>query len=181
VSLPTRVTSAAAAFALTAALGVSTAAGALSPAGQNAARPVWVEPVPGLAGRVVEDFDAPLLRWQPGHRGIDFAVAPEELISSPAAGSVHFVGRVVNRPILTIVDSAGQLASFEPVCSNLSVGEAVSAGSVIGWHCEADLSYEPHCPVECVHFSARRDGNYLSPLHLIFGLAPSRLWPPPPI
>jgi hypothetical protein len=137
--------------------------------------------VPDIAGRVVEDYDAPLTRWGAGHRGIDFAVAPEELISSPAAGSVHFVGRVVNRPILTIVDSAGQLASFEPVCSNLSVGEAVSAGSVIGWHCEADLSYEPHCPVECVHFSARRDGNYLSPLHLIFGLAPSRLWPPPPI
>jgi hypothetical protein len=181
VSLPTQVTSAAAAIALACVLGVSTAAGGLSGAAQNPGRPAWVEPVPGLVGRVLEDYDAPLMRWGAGHRGIDFAVAPEELISSPAAGSVHFVGRVVNRPILTIVDSAGQLASFEPVCSNLGLGEVVSAGSVIGWHCEAHLSYDSHCEVECVHFSARRDGNYLSPLHLIFGLAPSRLWPPPPI
>jgi hypothetical protein len=160
-------------------LSVSTAAGGLSGGRQSAAQPAWVEPVPGLADRVVADYDAPLSRWGPGHRGIDFAVSREELISSPVAGSVHFVGRVVNRPILTIVDSAGQLASFEPVCSNLNAGEVVRAGSVIGWHCEADLSYDPHCAVECVHFSTRRDGNYLSPLHLIFGLEPSRLWPLP--
>jgi hypothetical protein len=179
VSLPTQVTSAAAALALAIVLGVSTGAGGLGGDGPNVARPNWVEPVPGLPGRLVEDYDAPLTRWGAGHRGIDFAVMPEELISSPTAGSVHFVGRVVNRRILTIIDSAGQLASFEPVCSNLSIGEVVSAGSVIGWHCEADLSYDSHCEVECVHFSARRDGNYLSPLQLIFGLAPSRLWPPP--
>jgi hypothetical protein len=176
--LPTRANSAAA-IALITIMSVSTAAEALSGSRQNLHRPAWVEPVPGLASRVIEDYDAPVVRWGPGHRGIDFAVAPGELISSPVAGSVHFVGRVVNRPILTIADSAGQLASFEPVCSNLSRGQTVSAGSVIGWHCEADLSYEPHCPVECVHFSARRDGNYLSPLHLIFGLSPSRLWPLP--
>jgi murein DD-endopeptidase MepM/ murein hydrolase activator NlpD len=179
VLVTTRAFLTAVSIALTTTLGVSTVAAGLDGADQQAKKPNWVEPVPDLLGRIVEDYDAPLTRWGPGHRGVDFAVTAEEPISSPVAGSVHFTGWVVNRPVLTIVDSTGQLASFEPLCSNLTVGKEVSAGTVIGWHCEPAADYEPHCSSECVHFSARRDGNYLSPMHLIFGLEPSRLHPLP--
>jgi hypothetical protein len=139
----------------------------------------WQEPIIGLQARIVGDYQAPAYPWGSGHRGVDVLVEFGEVIVSPAAGSVHFAGWVVNRGVLSIVDERGRIASFEPVCSLVRLGSAVQAGDAIAVHCEPDPGYQRHCVGECVHFSARQSGAYLSPLHLIYGLKPSRLWPVP--
>jgi hypothetical protein len=142
----------------------------------------WQEPVADLAGRVTADYQAPAYRWSAGHRGVDAWVEPNESILSPIAGSVHFAGRVVNRGVVSIIDDRGVIASFEPVCALVIEGQRVSAGEVIAFHCsEAETSADDptyqHCEFDCIHISARIDGAYLSPLHLVYGLEPSRLWP----
>jgi hypothetical protein len=143
-------------------------------------RPVgWQEPIIGLQARILSDYQAPAYPWGSGHRGIDAMVDVGEVIYSPTAGSVHFAGRVVNRGVLSIIDDHGRIASFEPVCSLLSIGFEVQPGDAIAVYCEPDPGYQSHCVGDCMHFSARLDGAYLSPLHLIYGLQPSRLWPLP--
>jgi hypothetical protein len=70
------------------------------------------------------------------------------------------------------------VSSYEPVCSSLVVGQEVSAGDLVGEVCEADLGYLQHCAdAFCLHFSTRRDGEYLSPLWFTGELAPSKLLP----
>lgn len=52
-------------------------------------------------------------------------------VRSPADGVVSFSGVVVNRKVLSIDHGAGYISSFEPVVSDLVVGDEVSAGDVI--------------------------------------------------
>jgi hypothetical protein len=149
--------------------------------GAPVARAAWQEPVIGLRARILSDYRAPAYRWVSGHRGVDVGVEAGELILSPTSGSVYFAGRVVNRGVISIIDEHGLIASFEPVCPLLSTGLWVRAGDPVAVQCEGDESYGQHCPSACIHFSARLDGGYLSPLHLIYGLKPSRLWPVPQV
>jgi len=143
------------------------------------ARAHWQEPVAGFESRILSDYQAPSYPWGSGHRGVDVLVDDGEVIISPTAGFVHFAGRVVTRGVISIIDEHGLIASFEPVCPLATTGQGVLAGEPIATHCGADESYGQHCATECIHFSARLDGAYLSPLHLIYGLKPSRLWPVP--
>jgi hypothetical protein len=142
----------------------------------------WQEPIAGLSARVISDYQAPAYRWSSGHRGVDAWVEPGASIHSPITGSVHFAGRVVNRGVISISDDL-VIASFEPVCPLVTSGQTVSAGQLIAVHCDEEQSlsengqHYQHCEVDCVHISARINGEYISPLHLIYGLKPSRLWP----
>lgn len=140
---------------------------------------VWQEPIAGIHELVLNDFEAPPQRWAAGHRGIDVAIEADQIFASPLNGWVHFAGVVVDRPVLSLIDTEGRLASFEPACTNRGVGAPVTAGQVVGWHCEALDGYREHCDQPCLHISARNQSGYLSPLHLIYGLSPSRLWPVP--
>lgn len=143
----------------------------------------WQEPIPGLSERIIADYQAPAYRWSSGHRGVDASVEPGAEIHSPVKGVVHFAGWVVNRGVISIADDTGLIASFEPVCPLAKRGETVAAGQIIATHCIADDDEKKsgedygHCSTDCLHFSARENGEYLSPLHLIYGLQPSRLWP----
>lgn len=143
----------------------------------------WQAPIVDLADRIFDDYRGPAYRWSAGHRGVDAWVEPGESLLSPMAGSVHFAGQVVNRGVVSISDGLGVIASFEPVCPLVSEGQLVRAGQVIAVQCgeerdsvDPEEKYE-HCAVACVHISARINGEYLSPLHLIYGLEASRLWP----
>jgi Peptidase family M23 len=135
---------------------------------------IWAEPIPYLYENLEEDYLAPASEYGTGHRGIDFHVEPGQPIQSPAAGTVHFVGKVVNRHLITIRTDKGKLASFEPVCSQLKAGERVSAGQPIGIRCDGDSTYEAHCE-SCIHASARDNFGYLSPLHMLGQKSPSVL------
>ena len=141
----------------------------------------WTPPVEGAnPSSVVREFQGPSAPWGAGHRGIDLSASSE--VVAPDGGTVRFVGTVVDRPVLTIEHDNGMLSSFEPVATELSVGDVVRRGQVLG-----SLSGEQHCEVSCVHWGVRiPDGwtigstvrdRYIDPGLLLGWSGPSVLWP----
>ena len=135
---------------------------------------VWEDPAEITNSSWQADFEAPKSEYGPGHRGVDFTLEIDSKISAPAAGVLYFKGLVVDREVVTIRTIDGYLASFEPACSNLVVGDQVKLGQEIAWHCQPSVSYEYHCG-SCVHFSARSQYGYISPDYLLGNLKPSVL------
>ena len=136
------------------------------------AAPSWQWP---LSPRppVVRDFDPPPKPWLSGHRGVDLGTASDGVqVTSPAAGTVSFVGVVVDRPVITIDHGKGLRSSFEPVESSLAAGSVVGAGQTIG------TVLPGHCPAaSCVHWGVRRGEDYVNPLQFVMDLRPSILLP----
>lgn len=136
------------------------------------AAPSWFWP---LAPRppVLRGFDPPSKPWLSGHRGVDlgFAAAGSP-VRSPAAGTVSFVGVVVDRPVITIDHDGGLRSSFEPVEGTLALGATVTAGQVVGTvlpgHCQA---------AQCLHWGVRDGDEYVNPLQFVLDLRPSILLP----
>jgi murein DD-endopeptidase MepM/ murein hydrolase activator NlpD len=136
------------------------------------AAPSWRWPV-SPRPPVLRDFDPPPKPWLSGHRGVDLGTASDGApVTSPAAGTVSFVGVVVDRPVITIDHGNGLRSSFEPVESSLAAGSAVDAGQVIG------TLLPGHCPAaSCVHWGVRRGEDYVNPLQFVMDLRPSILLP----
>jgi murein DD-endopeptidase MepM/ murein hydrolase activator NlpD len=122
---------------------------------------------------VLRDFDPPPKPWLSGHRGVDLEAASDAVqVTSPAAGTISFVGIVVDRPVITIDHGNGLRSSFEPVESSLSAGSVVAAGQPIG------TLVAGHCaPASCVHWGVRRGDDYINPLQFVTDLRPSILLP----
>ncbi|MCU1515469.1 MAG: peptidase, partial [Pseudarthrobacter sp.] len=136
------------------------------------ARPSWAWPV-SPKPRVLRAFDPPAEPWMSGHRGVDLEAGPDGgPVASPAAGTVSFVGVVVDRPVITIDHGDGLRSSFEPVASSLSVGDAVAKADVVGTllpgHCGAG---------SCLHWGVRRVDAYVDPVAFVLDLRPSVLLP----
>jgi murein DD-endopeptidase MepM/ murein hydrolase activator NlpD len=153
----------------------SGAAGAGAPgAAQRAVVPAgawsWpLNPRPSL----LRAFDPPAKPWLSGHRGVDLRAAHDGApVTSPAAGTVSFVGVVVDRPVITIDHGNGLRSSFEPVVSGLLRGATVAKGEVLG------SSRAGHCGRDpCIHWGVRRGEEYLNPLAFVMDLRPSVLLP----
>jgi murein DD-endopeptidase MepM/ murein hydrolase activator NlpD len=148
--------------------------GAYLPVGAGGTAPAgWSWP---LAPRptVLRVFDPPPKPWLSGHRGVDLRAAPGgAAVTSPASGTVSFVGVVVDRPVITVDHGNGLRSSFEPVDSPLAHGAAVAKGDALG------LSQPGHCGmIPCVHWGVRRGEEYLNPLAFVTDLRPSVLLPP---
>jgi murein DD-endopeptidase MepM/ murein hydrolase activator NlpD len=149
----------------------------------------WQTPAPSLGSQqslsppvvgssLINSYRQSDTEYSAGHRGVDYEVELGQGVFAPSDGEVHFVGKVVNRQLISLSHDEELLSAFEPVCSGLQVGELVSKGDLIGEICEADESYHPHCEdVFCLHFSIRKNGQYLSPLWFTGELSPSRLLP----
>jgi murein DD-endopeptidase MepM/ murein hydrolase activator NlpD len=149
----------------------------------------WQLPAPSLGAE--RSFQPPLVGselvnnyrqsegpYGPGHRGVDYLTELGQGVFAPAAGEVHFVGKVVDRQLITLSHEGELLTSYEPVCSGLEVGQQVNLGELIGEVCEPEPNYQPHCEVvRCAHFSVRKNGEYLSPLWFTGELTRSRLLP----
>lgn len=136
---------------------------------------LWRVPVdePILA----REFVQPSEDWSVGHRGVDYLVSEGQSVYATHDGEVSFVGRVVNRSVITIKHENGFLTSIEPICSKLRVGQSVTTGEFIGHACFGP-DYPSHCGFQlCLHFSLRDANGYLSPLVKLGGLSPSRLKP----
>ena len=120
--------------------------------------PRWSWPVSPL--RMVRAFEAPPSPYAAGHRGIDLAATPGATVTAPSEAMVHFVGVVVDRPVLTLDHGSGVLSSYEPlVADGLAVGDPVTRGMVLGVVGEG-----AHCSGACLHVGVRVDGEYVSPL-----------------
>ena len=137
------------------------------------ARPSWRWPL-APRPRVLRGFDPPPKPWLSGHRGVDLDFAAGTQVVSPAAGTVSFVGVVVDRPVITIDHGGGLRSSFEPVDSTLVAGSTVAAGQVIG------TAIPGHCPAaQCLHWGVREGEDYVNPLQFVLDLRPSILLPLP--
>ena len=133
---------------------------------------------PIVGSSVVNQYRQSETPYSAGHRGVDYEVVLVQGVFAPTDGTVHFVGQVVNRQLISLDHGQELISAFEPVCSQLSEGESVVSGQLIGEVCEGEASYDPHCDSNiCVHFSVRKNGEYLSPLWFTGELTPSRLLP----
>lgn len=133
---------------------------------------------PVVGSALINSYRQSETEYSAGHRGVDYEVELGQGVFAPAAGTVHFVGKVVDRQLISLSHQGQLLTAFEPVCSTLKRGQEVKQGDLIGEVCEADISYDQHCyRVFCLHFSIRKNGEYLSPLWFTGELTPSRLLP----
>ena len=131
-----------------------------------------------MGSSVVHEYRQSETPYTAGHRGIDYEATLGQAVFAPADGQVHFVGKVVNRQLISLDHGQELLSAFEPVCSQLTEGDSVVSGQLIGEVCEGQATYDPHCqPSICLHFSVRKNGEYLSPLWFTGELTPSRLLP----
>ena len=134
--------------------GMPPASGDSDPAG------VWpLSPMPA----VVHDFDPPAEPWGSGHRGVDLAGGVGQPVHSALVGTVAFVGKIAGKPVVTV--SHGETrTTYEPVSSDLRVGDQVLAGQRIG---TLELVFS-HCfPRACLHWGWLRGETYLDPLDLV--------------
>lgn len=139
--------------------------------GPDVAAPSWQWPL-APRPRVLRAFDPPPKPWLSGHRGVDLGAADGAAVTSPAAGTVSFVGVVVDRPVITIDHGNGLRSSFEPVASTLAAGAAVGAGQVVG------TALPGHCgTAACIHWGVRRGDAYVNPLQFVTDMRPSILLP----
>lgn len=130
-------------------------------AAQLSRTPPWLTPV-GFSLHVVAPFRAPEHRYAAGHRGIDLAAFPGEAVFSPAAGTVTFAGRVVDRDVISVRVDAATVVSLEPITSSLSAGDRVGRGDVLG-----EVASGGHCKAQCVHLGVRVDDWYVNPLRFL--------------
>lgn len=121
--------------------------------------PVGEGSPPGLAA----PFDAPDERWGPGHRGIDLRTTTGADVAAVAAGTVTHRGRIAGRGTVSVTHADGIRSTYEPVDSDVTVGDRVTRGEVIG-----RVGPESgHCaPRACLHVGAKRGPDYLDPLPL---------------
>lgn len=127
---------------------------------------------------LINPYRQPNSDYSAGHRGIDYRVFDGQTVFAPTDSKVWFVGKVVDRSVLTLRTDSGDLVSFEPVCSELRPADRVKNGQPIGAVCAADKSYRQHCDGQlCLHFSLRGPAGYLSPIVRIGGYSPTVLLP----
>jgi len=123
---------------------------------------------------LVRGFRAPLTEYGAGHRGVDFLARDTASVFAPTDGQISYSGLVATKPVVTVIEANGLRLSMEPVCTLLPAGTRVTSGTSIGSVC--GNGYLSHCaPALCLHFSARNDSGYLSPLYLMGQAGPSRL------
>lgn len=132
-----------------------------------------------VGGALVRPFDAPRQRWSAGHRGADLSARPGEAVLASADGVVAFVGRVVDREVVSISHAGGYRTTHEPVRAVVRVGQRVRAGDLIGHLMAGD-----ECPSGCLHWGLKRGDDYLDPMSWLVAtgirLLPEGLELPPP-
>jgi murein DD-endopeptidase MepM/ murein hydrolase activator NlpD len=149
----------------------------IEPADTNTSEESWQVPLAPPV-HLINPYLQPNSDYSAGHRGIDYRVYEGQSVLAPTDATVWFVGKVVDRGVLSLRTASGDLVAFEPVCSELKPGDRVKAGQPIASVCAADSSYRQHCEDQpCLHFSLRGPEGYLSPIVRIGGYSPTVLLP----
>src|SRR6266511_2751994 len=87
-----------------------------------------------LAGTpvVTRPFQPPPQPWLPGHRGVDLAGVPDEVVLAAGAGVVAFAGTVAGTGVVSIDHPGGLRTTYEPVSPTVHKGQSVGVGQPIG-------------------------------------------------
>jgi murein DD-endopeptidase MepM/ murein hydrolase activator NlpD len=118
------------------------------------------KPIPGA---VITRFVLPEVSWGSGHRGVDLAGTPGEIVLAAADGTVTYAGVLAGRGVV-VVDHGVVRTTYEPVAATVEVGDMVSRGQPIG-RLQAG---HPTCPgTTCLHWGLRDGDAYLDPLLLL--------------
>jgi murein DD-endopeptidase MepM/ murein hydrolase activator NlpD len=115
---------------------------------------------------VIAAFDRPEARWLAGHRGVDVLAPAGSQVVAAGPGVVAFAGTVVDRGVVSI-DHGTFSTTYEPVDASVTVGQAVTAGTVLG-----TLGTGAHCSLRCLHWGARIGEEYVDPLALLVDYRP---------
>ncbi len=125
----------------------------------------WV--LPTQQTKTSRPFEPPAQNWLAGHRGVDFRGQLGDQVFAAGSGVVIFADVLAGKGVVVI--SHGLIrTTYEPLDIQVSVGDQVSLGQVIGTlatgisHCATEAS------VWCLHWGAIRDGKYLNPLLLVY-------------
>jgi len=104
----------------------------------------------------------PILHRSRPHKGIDFAAPRGTPVKSVASGTVTFVGRQSGYGNLVRIDHPGPYetgyAHLQKYAEDLSEGNAVERGQVIGYVGSTGLATGPH-----LHFELYKDGEFVNP------------------
>jgi hypothetical protein len=120
----------------------------------------WVRPVDGP---VVEPFEEPASQYGPGHRGVDFAVAPGTPVGAANAGTVTFAGAVAGSLHVVVLHDGGLRTSYSFLARvDVRAGQRVNGGQPVG----ASGGTGPDHNGDVVHFGLRLGDRYLDPLLL---------------
>ncbi|MDO5060440.1 MAG: M23 family metallopeptidase [Actinomycetaceae bacterium] len=122
----------------------------------------WLLPTPPPL-KVGRAFAPPAHDWLSGHRGVDLCPGVGAEIRAPTAGTVIYAGRLNDRDLVSIQLANGLRTSFEPLQVQVTKGQFVQAGEVLG-------RLVPGHDGDCLHWGVRTPaGNYLNPLRFILG------------
>ncbi len=116
---------------------------------------------------VLRGFELPPTPYAAGHRGVDLGAGEHATVLAAGAGVVTFAGLVAGRGVVVIAHPDGVSTEYEPVASIVHAGQIVARGDPI-----ASVSGEhAGCPPDaCLHWGARRDGDYFDPMTLLHPL-----------
>ena len=124
----------------------------------------WHPPL-GPPLRVTQPFQRPATPYSAGHRGIDLPISEGQSVYSPTSGVVTFVGKVVDRTVVSIRVDERTVVSMEPVeTGQLNEGDSVGRAQHIG-----TVSTGGHCESSCVHLGVRVDDEYVNPMRYFVG------------
>jgi murein DD-endopeptidase MepM/ murein hydrolase activator NlpD len=127
--------------------------------------PLWQFPLNPPSG-ISRGFEPPLHNWLPGHRGVDLQAHSGQGVFAPENGTVIYVQAVAGRGVV-VIKHGWLRTTYEPVTSNLTVGDQVFRGDLIGRvSCGSN-----HCCIgssaKCLHWGLLRGHQYLNPLRKV--------------
>ncbi|WP_244963387.1 M23 family metallopeptidase [Actinomyces trachealis] len=120
-------------------------------------------PTPGPAP-VLQRFDPPAVVWGAGHRGVDLALAAGSPVRCAGDGVVAYAGMVAGRPVVSVDHADGIRTTYEPVEAQVTAGQAVVRGQVLGTLVAGHRSDG----TDALHWGARTGRHsYVDPLRLL--------------
>ncbi len=128
-----------------------------APRGQRWGLPLDGPPI------ILRRFAPPAQVWLPGHRGVDLATRPGQVVRAAGPGLVGYAGPLGGRGVVMILHAEGLRTTYLPLHASVRRGQRVQRGDVIGT-VEDNVG---HCRAHCLHWGLIQTGHYQDPLLLI--------------